>query len=87
MATLTQTQCPNCNSYKTVTDTKQKFLVYGLLWLVPGISFYYFAVKDNFDGFWFPLLLAMVIAGIIYIIRGLILKTPQHTCKNCGKIW
>jgi hypothetical protein len=81
-------QCSNCNSFKVIIDTRTKFITYGLTMLIPGLLFYYLIMKSDVISIFFMLAsITLILAGLIYLIKSLLIKRTTYFCKSCHNKW
>ena len=93
-------QCSNCNSFNVITDSKKKFLTFGLVMLIPGLLLFkpLISAQEKIDGIdggtepviligFFIVVLILIIGGIVFLSKAIAQKGVTYFCKSCKKLW
>ena len=78
----TSLQCPNCESFNTVTDSPKKWLAYAVGFLIMAIALY--QVSNSIVqilGF------IAAVVSIAFFIKAFYQNGVSHFCKACKNKW
>jgi len=86
---MSQIQCSNCNSYKTLSETKSYKIKVTTWCFIFGLLLYYMGYINETASAGFIMLIAVCLLGVsvVFLVFTFTHRTDRFKCKSCGYKW